>query len=107
MRVLEVLLDGGSISVNELANRVRGDYDGLKFPDRAFVRDTVGLLGLSAITLDDDRVAANLDWPRQSSERELLELLESMPAAPPAGNPAMAKLSRLLGRDPRERFGRP
>ena len=99
LRVLEVLLDGGSLSVNELANRVRGDYGGLKFPDRAFVRDMVGLLDLSAVTLDEDRVAANLDWPRQSSESELLQRLESMPAAPPAGNPAMAKLSRLLGRD--------
>ena len=46
LRVLEVLLDVGSLSLNELANRVRGDYDGLKFPDRAFVRDLVGLLGV-------------------------------------------------------------
>ena len=99
LRVLDVLLDVGSLSLNELANRVRADYDGLKFPDRAFVRDMVGLLELSAIALDDDRVAVNLDWPGQSSESELLELLESMPAAPSAGNPAMAKLSRLLGRE--------
>ena len=93
--------DGGSISVAELVNKVWGDYDGLKFPKRAFARDLGGLLGLSAITLDDERVAANLDWPRQSSESELLELLESMPVAAPARNPAMAKLSRLLGRDRR------
>ena len=101
LKVLEGLLDGGSISVAELVNRVWGDYDGLKFPERAFARDLGGLLELSAITLDDERVAANLDWPRQSSESELLELLESMPAAAPARNPAMAKLSRLLGRDRR------
>ena len=101
LKVLEGLLDGGSISVAELVNRVWGDYDGLKFPERAFARDLGGLLGLSAITLDDERVAANLDWPRQSSESELLELLESMPVAAPARNPAMAKLSRLLGRDRR------
>ena len=75
------------------------DYRALKFPDRALARDLVGLLELSAITLDDDRIAANLDWPRQSSESELLQLLESMPAAASAGHPAMAKLSRLLGRD--------
>ena len=104
LRVLEVLLDGGSLSVPELVNQVRADYDGLKFPDRAFVGDMVGLLGLSAITLDEDRVAVNLDWLRQSSESELLE---STPAAASAKNPAMAKLSRLLGRDPRERIGRP
>ena len=99
LRVLEVLLDGGSISLVELANRVWGDYDGLKFPGRALVRDVVGLHELSAITLDDDRVAVNLDWPRQSSESELLQRYESMPAAASARNPAMAKLSRLLGRD--------
>ena len=99
LRVLEGLLDGGYISVAELANRVWGDYDGLKFPERALVRDLGGLLELSAITLDDDRLSVNLDWPRQSSESELLELLESMPVAAPARNPAMAKLSRLLGRD--------
>ena len=97
--VLEVLLDVGSIGVAELANRVWGDYVGLKYPDRAFLRDLIGLLELSAITLDDNRVAANLAWPRQSSESELLERLESMPAAASAGNPAMARLSRLLGRD--------
>ena len=99
MRVLDVLLEGGSIGVDELADRVRGDYDGLKYPDRALARDLVGLLDLSAITLEDDRLSVNLDWPRQSSESELLERLESMPAAASARNPAMAKLSRLLGRD--------
>ena len=99
LRVLDVLLDAGSISLTELADTVRGDYDGLKFPDRAFARDLVRLLELSAITFDDDRVAANLDWPRQSSESELLQRLESMPTAASTRNPAMARLSRLLGRD--------
>ena len=99
LRVLEVLLHVDSIGLHELANRVWSDYDGLKYPDRAFVRDLVGLLELSAITLDDGRVAVNLDWPRQSSESELLQQLESMPAAASARNPAMATLSQLLGRD--------
>ena len=35
----------------------------------------------------------------KSSESELLRLLESMPAAASARNPAMARLSRLVGRD--------
>ena len=99
MRVLDVLLEAGSIGVDDLADRVRRDYDGLKFPDRALARDLVGLIELSAITLDDDRLSVNLDWPRQSSESELLQRLESMPAAASARNPAMARLSRLLGRD--------
>lgn len=97
--VLEILLDVGSISLTELAGRVWADYQSLKFPGRALVRDLVGLLELSAITLDDDRVAANLDWPRHSSESELLQRLESMPAAASARNPAMATLSKLLRRD--------
>ena len=99
LRVLEVVLDGGSIGLHELADRIWADYRALKFPDRALARDLVGLLELSAITLEDDRIAANLDWPRQSSESELLQLLESMPAAASARNPAMATLSKLLGRD--------
>ena len=97
--VLEVLLEVGSIGLHELADAVWTDYRALKFPDRALARDLVALLELSAITLDDNRVAANLDWPRQSSESELLQRLESMPAAASARNPAMAKLSQLLGRD--------
>ena len=44
-------------------------------------------------------MARSLSWPRHSSESELLQRLESMPAAASARNPAMAKLSRLLGRD--------
>ena len=99
LRVLEVLLNVDSLSVPELAKGVGEDYYSLKHPFRAFVRDLVGLLELSAITLDDNRVAVNLDWPRQSSESELLQRYESMPAAASARNPAMAKLSQLLGRD--------
>ena len=98
LRIVEFLLEGGSISLNELVNRVRGDYSSLKFPVRALVRDLRALIELSAITLDDERVIANLDWPQQFSGSELLQRYESMPSAASASNPAMAKLSRLLGR---------
>lgn len=98
LRILEILLDGGSVSVDELEDRARADYDGLKYPIRALARDLIELIDLSAISLDGERVVVNLDWPQQLSSSELLQRYESMPSAASARNPAMAKLSQLLGR---------
>ena len=103
LRILEILLDGGSVSLLDLVERVRADYDNLKFPIRALARDLVELNDLSAITLDDERVAVNLDWPQQFSDSELLARYEGMPSAASARNPAMARLSQLLSR--RRRLG--
>lgn len=98
LRILEVLLDGGSISLDELVNRVRVDYSALKFPVRALARDLVELIDLSAVVLDEERVTVNLAWPQQFSDSELLARYESMPSAASTRNPAMATLSQLLGR---------
>lgn len=98
LRILDILLDGDSIDLEELVSRVRVDYGGLKFPVRALARDLTALIELSAITLDDERVAVNQDWPQQFSGSELLQRYERMPSAASAGDPAMAKLSQLLGR---------
>ncbi|MDE0213874.1 MAG: Fic family protein [Deltaproteobacteria bacterium] len=98
LRVLEVLLDGGSIGLDELVDRVRVDYGDLKFPVRALARDLVELIGLSAIVLDEERVTVNLGWPQQFSGSELLARYESMPSAASTRNPAMTTLSQLLGR---------
>ncbi len=98
LRILEILLDRSSISLTELVDRIRIDYDGLKFPFRALARDLVELDNLSALTLDDERVSVNLDWPQQFSDSELLARYEGMPSAASARNPAMSKLSQLLGR---------
>ena len=62
------------------------------------VRDLVGLLDVSAVALNGDQIAVNLDWPQQFSESELLERYEQMPSAVSANHPAMTELSRLLGR---------
>ena len=97
-RILEVLLEGSSISLDDLVTRVRVDYDGLKFPFRAMARDLVELEDLSAIGLDGERVTVNLDWPQQFSNSQLLQRYEGMPSAASARSPAMAKLSQLLGR---------
>ena len=98
LRVLDVLLEVGSIGLDELVNRVRADYGDLKFPVRALARDLVELIDLSAIVLDEERVTVNLSWPQQFSDSELLARYESMPSAASTRNPAMATLSKLLGR---------
>lgn len=102
LKILEFLLDGGSMSLDRLGDQALGHYRGLKFPARALVRDLIGLLDLSAITYDSaaNRVAVNLDWPQQLSESELLERYEKMPSAASTRHPAMTELSRLLGRRP-------
>ena len=98
LRLLDALLDGGPASVRDLFSRVMGEYVDLKFPGRALGRDVVDLLELSALVFSDDaRIAVNLDWPQQFSESALLERYERMPSAA-SGHPAIAELSRLLGR---------
>ena len=98
LQILDILLDGGSIGLGDLMNQAHVHYEGLKFPVNALVRDVVGLFELSAITLDGERISVNLDWPQQFSESELLERYENMPSAASTKHPAMAELSRLLGR---------
>ncbi len=98
LQVLHVLLDGGPVSLSVLMRQIFAHYQALRFPDRAMVRDLLGLIDVSAIALNGDQIAVNLDWPQQSSESELLKRYEQMPSAVSANHPAMAELSRLLGR---------
>lgn len=98
LEILEILLDAGPIKPPDLIVRGRPLYLGLKYPDRAMVRDLFGLLELSAIILDQGRIAANLDWPQLFAEAELLDRYENMPSAASTTHPAMAQLSQLLGR---------
>ena len=97
LRIVDTLLDAGPLELPELLVQVREHYTSLKFPVRAMSRDLGGLLSLRAIELNGTMVAANLDWPQQFSESELLDLYENMPAAAYSGQPAVAELSRLLG----------
>lgn len=97
LRILNLLLDGGPLDLPTLTEQAYVHYRHLKFAERALLRDLVGLLDLSAIVFSDERIAVNLDWPQQS-EAELLERWERMPSATSAEHPAMAELSRLLGR---------
>lgn len=98
LEILEILLDAGPTEPPDLIVRGRALYLGLKYPDRAMVRDLFGLLELSAIILDQGRIGANLDWPQLFAESELLDRYENMPSAASTTHPSMVQLSRLLGR---------
>ncbi len=98
LRIIEILLENESLGVDDLVDRAAVHYDDLKFPVRAFMRDITELYRMSAIEPIGERVAVNLDWPQEFSESDLMELYERMPSAASAGHPAMAELSRLLGR---------
>ena len=98
LRILDLLLETGDLGPLQLALRSYVHYADLQHPDRAMMRDLIGLIELSAIRLDGERAVANLDWPQQFSESELLERYEQMPTAASVSHPAMAELSRLMGR---------
>ncbi len=98
LQALETLLDNDSIHVIDLITHTNPNYQNLKYPDRAQVRDLVGLIDLGAMELHGEHVRVNLDWPQQFSQSEFLERYENMPSAVSANHPAMPELSRLLGR---------
>ena len=98
LQLMDILLSTGSLNALDLAGRALTHYSSLKFPERAVFRDLFELIRLSAVSLNDGQVTVDLDWPRKFSESELLERYERMPSAASASHPAMAELSRLLGR---------
>ena len=98
LRMLEILLDGGSINLGYFSGQFEEPYRDLRHPVRAMARDLIELIDLNAVAFDGDRLEVNLDWPQQFSQSELLERYENIPSAASANHPAMAELSRLLGR---------
>ena len=100
LHILDTLLESGAISnLFNLLDRTVQHYTNLKYPERALIRDMVGLMELGAIRINDAmEIEVNLDWPQQFAESDLLERYETMPAAVSATHPAMAILSQLLGR---------
>ena len=98
LQILEILLDAGSMSFGSLVPQLDIHYQGLRYPVRAQVRDIAELVVLNAVALAESRLEVNLEWPQQFSQSELLERYENMPSAASANHPAMAELSRLLGR---------
>lgn len=96
LRILELLLDNGTMNFRELLRQSASSYANLKFSDRAQIRDISDLLILEAIQIDYEHIAINFDWPQQLSDTDLLLALERMKSAASTRHPAMAELSRLL-----------
>lgn len=99
LRIIQIVLDAGSMDFISLAEHTDVHYQSLKFPIQALVRDLFSLIRLGVISADNERnIRVNLDWPQQFSETELLERYESMQPAASSNHPAMVELSRLLRR---------
>ena len=98
LQMLESLLDSASMDLFGFITRTGVNYQNLKYPSRAQIRDMVGLIDLGAVDFDGGNIRVNLEWPQQFSESELLERYENMPSAVSANHPAMPELSRLLRR---------
>ena len=96
--MLDTLLDSGPISIEYFLVSTQVTYQALKHSSRAQVRDLIGLINLGAVEFQSGQVQARLEWPQQFSQSELLARYENMPSAVSANHPAMAELSRLLGR---------
>ena len=99
LHLLESLLDSPTLEIRNLIDRTIDEYNHLKYPDRAWVRDFIHLREIGAITIPEKGVITlNLDWPQELSESELLDRYENFPSAVSANHPAMAALSQLLNR---------
>lgn len=98
LQILDILMGSDSTEVDSLLTNAYPYYRHLKYPERAVVRDIMGLWELEAIFIQDNQITFNLDWPQQFSESELLNRYENMPTAASTNHPAMAELRRLLGR---------
>ena len=96
IKILDVLLVSPSINMNDFFIRSLPHYQGLKHQERALARDLIALIDLGAVTLSDNEVRVNLEWPYRISQSELLDRYEKMPSAISANHPAMPSLSRLL-----------
>ena len=99
LQVLESLLDSPTLDISDLFRRTESEYNNLKYPRRAWVRDVSNILAVGAIRMDEDgTITLNLDWPQQLSESAMLERYENLPSAVSADHPAMAAMSQLLNR---------
>ena len=98
LKMLDTLLDSGLMALGDLFASTQLNYRDLKHGFRAQLRDAIGLIELGAVEINGDHIQAKVEWPQQFSQTELLERYENMPSAVSANHPAMAELSRLLGR---------
>ena len=103
LHILEALLEAPALGIRTLLQRTGGEYQNLKHPASAWLRDIHNLRDIGAIQFDETKfpeegIALNLDWPQQLSESVLLDRYDKLPSAASARHPAMAELTRLLRR---------
>jgi len=86
IKVLKVLLEVETISIDKLSDRVAGDYASRKNAFGALLRDLAQLRALRAITIEPTDstvlewlVSICLDWPQQIDESEFLQWMKTMP----------------------------
>lgn len=83
--LLKFLLEKGSADLSNLFSGVKDQYQNLKDPGKAYVRDLKDLLGLGAIRMKSPEniptLSPNLNWPQEISETEFFEKLKNLPKA--------------------------
>jgi Fic family protein len=82
IEILKVLLEVDEIGTDDLyEKRVPYAYKSIKDGLKAFARDILQLENLQAIKLsvDDERISINLDWPQEIDEGEFLRRIKTMP----------------------------
>ena len=87
VQILNLLLDQGDLTLNNLADRTRHHYL-VKNPYKALLRDLSYLISLGAISVQkppDGKpvllsvLSANLEWPTTITETEFFKLVKAMP----------------------------
>src|SRR5215475_5538149 len=87
VQLLKLLLEIDEIDFNSLWKKALPDYESLKSPIDALVRDLNGLVYLGAINVkppDNSHgyiISLNLDWPTQITESRFFERVKNLPKA--------------------------
>jgi len=86
VKILKVLLEVETISIDKLSDRVSSNYAPRKNAFGALLRDLGQLRSLRAITIErtdaillEWPISICLDWPQQISETEFFQLINEMP----------------------------
>jgi Fic family protein len=86
MVILNLLLDAGEVSLDDLIQNTASHYQTLGNPRKTIIRDLNYLIALKAITFtrpQDKRYifTARLKWPEEITETEFFQKVKSMPKA--------------------------
>ncbi len=82
LRMLNVLLEQGEMSVPDFRKATESLYAGLKAERKTWVSDFACLINLEAIKINDaSHLEINLNWPQEITESGFLEKAKKMPKA--------------------------